>query len=78
TCEPIDLIKSEYKLPDTDKQNAFFSPGMRLLLNQTLLEVMGGKLEIVSPVTDEATEHYSRLQLSIPLMIPEAGFPESA
>ncbi|MGI2905719.1 sensor histidine kinase [Tolypothrix sp. VBCCA 56010] len=75
--EPINLIKSEY-MPDTDKQNAFFSPGMRLLLNQTLLEVMGGKLEIVSPVSNEPSEHYSRLQLSIPLMIPEAGFPESA
>lgn len=78
TSEPIDLIKSEYKLPDTDKQNARFSPGMRLLINQTLLEVMGGKLEIVSLITNELTEHFSRLQISIPLMIPEAGFPESA
>jgi signal transduction histidine kinase len=78
TSEPIDLIKSEYKPSDTDKQNAPFSPGMRLLLNQTLLEVMGGKLEIVSPVTNELTEHFSRLQVSIPLMIPEAGCPQSA
>jgi signal transduction histidine kinase len=76
--EPIDLMKSEYKLPNTDNQNAPFSPGMRLLLNQTLLEVMGGKLEIVSAISNESSEHYSRLQVSIPLMIPEAGFPESA
>ncbi|MBD0302767.1 MAG: sensor histidine kinase, partial [Tolypothrix sp. T3-bin4] len=76
--EPIDLIKSEYKPPDTDKQNASFSPGMRLLLNQTLLEMMGGNLEIVSSVSDKANEHFSRLQVSIPLMIPEAGFLESA
>jgi hypothetical protein len=76
--EPINLIKSEYKLPDIDNQNAPFSPGMRLLLNQTLLEVMGGKLEIVSPISNESIEHFSRLQVSIPLMIPEAGFPESA
>jgi hypothetical protein len=40
--------------------------------------VMGGKLEIISFVTNESTEHFSRLQVSIPLMIPEAGFPESA
>jgi signal transduction histidine kinase len=76
--EPIDLIKFEYKLPDTDKQNASFSPGMRLLINQTLLELMGGKLEIVSLLSNESTEHFSRLQVSIPLMISEAGFPESA
>jgi signal transduction histidine kinase len=76
--ESIDLIKSEYKLPDTDKQNAPFSPGMRLLINQTLLELMGGKLEIVSSVSNESAEHFSRLQVSIPLMISEVGFPESA
>jgi signal transduction histidine kinase len=78
TSEAIDLMKSEYKLPDTDKQNAPFSPGMRLLINQTLLELMGGKLEIVSSVRNEPNQHYSRLQVSIPLMIPEAGFLESA
>ncbi len=78
TSEAIDLMKSEYKLPDTDKQNAPFSPGMRLLINQTLLELMGGKLEIVSSVRNESNEDYSRLQVSIPLMIPEAGFAESA
>ena len=78
TSEAIDLMKFEYKLPDTDKQNAPFSPGMRLLLNQTLLELMGGKLEIVSPISNESTDHFSRLQVSIPLMIPEAGFTESA
>ena len=43
---------------------------MKLLLNQTLLEVMGGKLEIVSYPND--TDEHSRLQISIPLGIREA------
>ncbi len=86
--EPIDLL--------TDKENAALLPGMKLLLNQTLLEAMGGKLEVVAcdhlvsvaldhrqeRSTDillsiaKEPEQHSRLQISIPLVIPEAGFPD--
>ena len=71
--EPIDLIKSEDQLTQIDPRNAALSPGMRLLINQTLLEVMGGKLEILpSTIVEEPLQQVTRLQISIPLVIPEA------
>lgn len=46
---------------------------MRLLINQTLVEVMGGKLEILpSTIAKEPHQEITRLQISIPLVIPEA------
>ncbi|MDZ7961034.1 MAG: HAMP domain-containing sensor histidine kinase [Aulosira sp. DedQUE10] len=73
----IDFIQSQDKAVLTEKDNSGFSPGMKLLLNQTLLEVMRGKLEIVHPTTQAATKEFTRLQVSIPLVIPEAEFPQS-
>lgn len=74
SSESIDLIKNENKSSEITENTAVFSPGMRLLVNQTLLEVMGGKLEIVSSGTaHESTEELTRLQVSIPLMTPEVG-----
>ncbi|MGF2039282.1 MAG: HAMP domain-containing sensor histidine kinase [Nostoc sp. CmiVER01] len=71
--EPIDLIKSEDQLPGIDQENAALSPGMRLLINQTLVKVMGGKLEILpSTITKEPHQEISRLQISIPLVTPES------
>ncbi|MEA5625475.1 HAMP domain-containing sensor histidine kinase [Nostoc sp. UHCC 0251] len=71
--EPIDLIKSEDQLTQIDQGNAVLSPGMRLLMNQTLIEVMGGKLEILpSTIAKETSVQVTRLQISIPLVIPEA------
>lgn len=81
--EPIDFIKSinfidtEDKHPQIGQENPTLSPGMKLLLNQTLLEVMGGKLEIVSsPNHTEASVAFTRLQVSIPLLTPEAELPQ--
>ncbi|MEH1933285.1 MAG: HAMP domain-containing sensor histidine kinase [Nostoc sp.] len=71
--EPIDLIKSEDQPTQIDQKNAALSPGMRLLINQTLVEVMGGKLEILpSTIVKEPLQQFTRLQISIPLVIPEA------
>ncbi|MEH2066045.1 MAG: HAMP domain-containing sensor histidine kinase [Nostoc sp.] len=71
--EPIDLLKSEDHLTKIDQENAALSPGMRLLINQTLMEVMGGKLEILpSTIVKEPLQQFTRLQISIPLVIPEA------
>ncbi|MEH1999022.1 MAG: HAMP domain-containing sensor histidine kinase [Nostoc sp.] len=71
--EPIDLIKSEDQPTQIYQQKAALSPGMRLLINQTLVEVMGGKLEILpSTIAKEPTQQLTRLQISIPLVIPEA------
>jgi signal transduction histidine kinase len=70
--EPIDLLKSDQQQIQID-QKAALSPGMRLLINQTLMEVMGGKLEILpSTIAKEPHQEITRLQISIPLVIPEA------
>lgn len=64
--EPIDLIESKESL---EKENTNLSSEMKLLLNQKLLEVMEGKLEIVpSPITQEVTQNWTRLQISMPLV----------
>ncbi|MEH1982825.1 sensor histidine kinase [Nostoc sp.] len=71
--EPIDLLKSEYLPTQIDEKNTALSPGMRLLINQTLVEVMGGKLEILpSTIVKEPLQQLTRLQISIPLAILEA------
>lgn len=70
--ESIDLIQSGVDSFEIEEDDLNFSPGMKLLLNQTLLEVMGGKLQIVRyPITEETTEDLTRLQVSIPLVISE-------
>ncbi|BAY28289.1 histidine kinase HepN [Nostoc carneum NIES-2107] len=81
--ESIDFIKSIDFLDSPDKaildktENSTLTPGMRLLLNQTLLEEMGGKLEIVPfPTNQPEIPEITRLQVSIPLVIPEAEFPQ--
>lgn len=63
--EPVDLIESENDKNIDEEEIKQLQVGMKLLLNQTLLEVMKGKLEIVS-YPDNRDEH-SRLQISIPL-----------
>ncbi|MEH2068804.1 MAG: HAMP domain-containing sensor histidine kinase [Nostoc sp.] len=66
--EPIDSIKSEELPSQVNLENITLSPGMRLLINQTLVQVLGGKLEILpSPIIKEPPQQLSRLQISIPL-----------
>ncbi len=74
--EPVDLLS---KTPDVEMQpgqTAEFSPGITLLMVQTLLEVMQGRLEVL-PVSDEdaggdsADQNLTRLQCSMPLGTPE-------
>jgi signal transduction histidine kinase len=64
--EPLNLIQSE-SLP----RSASPSPGMALLLNQKLLEQMQAYLEIVSVPKEADNSAFSRIQLTIPLVIPE-------
>lgn len=66
---------SDRKLTVIDEKDWKISPGMRLLLNQTLLETMDGKLEVIS-FAENAQESTSltRIQISIPLVIPGAEF----
>ncbi|PPJ64638.1 sensor histidine kinase [Cuspidothrix issatschenkoi] len=65
TSESLDLITTEN--PEL-QENIDLSPGMKLLLNQSLVELMGGKLEILPlPTNDEKAQQLSRLQISIPI-----------
>ena len=68
----------DYLNPDVfnREQENHVSPGMRLLMNQTILELMGGKLEIVPyPILEEATE-FTRLQISIPQVLVSSASPQ--
>jgi signal transduction histidine kinase len=68
--EPVDLIPSQIDL--TPEQQAL-SSGMKLMLNQILLELMGGKLEILADAKVAATtEKITRLQISIPRPHPKS------
>lgn len=72
--EPIDLLNMANQSSLVDKHQTALSPSMKLLLNQKLLAVMGGKLEILPAPEPLIKEQMTRLQLSIPLAIPEAEF----
>ena len=68
TSESPDLITTEN--PEL-QENIDLSPGMKLLLNQSLVELMGGKLEILPlPTNEEQTQQSTRLQISVPIETP--------
>jgi len=70
--EPINLLQIP---PDELCQDATLSPGLVLLLNQTLLESMQGSLKILqSPMAVDS--QMLRLEVTIPWVIPEDAFPE--
>jgi signal transduction histidine kinase len=79
SSEEINLIASENNTNQENiKDSIEISSGMKLLLNQKLLETMGGKLEIIaSPITTEVTQDCTRLQIAIPLVTPEAELLQS-
>ena len=65
TNESLDLMKSENQ---TTQKNIVLSPGMKLSLNQSLVELMGGKLEILPfPTNQKETSQLTRLQISMPI-----------
>ncbi len=74
--EVVDLLSTTPEVEKSAIQSAELSPGLTLLMAQTLVEVMQGKLEVL-PVSDEelaatsATDNFIRLQCSMPLGIPE-------
>jgi hypothetical protein len=68
--EPVDL--SQTTQSKSVLKNTAPSFGMTLLLTQTILELMQSRLEIVPlPITVDA-DSQTRVQLTIPLMIPES------
>lgn len=72
--EPTDLIESEHKFSEPINGNAARSLGLTLLLSQTLLELMKCRLEIFPISTKVAESDFTRIQLTIPLVIPETVF----
>ena len=71
--EAIDYLNPDVFNREEENQ---VSPGMRLLMNQTILELMGGKLEIVPyPILEEAAE-FTRLQVSIPQGLVSTASPQ--
>ncbi|MBD2308015.1 HAMP domain-containing histidine kinase [Chroococcidiopsis sp. FACHB-1243] len=72
--DSIDVSQSD-RLSPLETKDFAFSPGMILLLTQTLLDLMHCRLEILSmsnsTSTDEENESYTRLQLMIPLVTLE-------
>ncbi|BAY39194.1 histidine kinase [Nostoc sp. NIES-2111] len=74
--EPIDLLKITDETLLEEKHKASLSPAMKVLLSQKLLAAMGGNLEILFSTEINTPEQMTRLQLSIPLAIPEAEFLE--
>lgn len=72
--EPVDLIKQPL-LNQLPSEKAKLSPGMKLLLNQTVMAQMQGKLEIVAH-PNQAASDFTRLQLTIPVVAPETEFLE--
>ncbi len=79
--EMVDLLRSSESASEKMNVNPQLSPGMIFLLNQTLLELMQGRLEIVpvpgAPPLEEGqadSPDVRRIQCSLPLVIPE---PES-
>jgi signal transduction histidine kinase len=75
SSEAIDLVASKEVI---NQENPQLSSGMKLLLNQKLLAVMGGKLEVIpSPITKEVTQDLTRLKVSVPFKTPEAELPQS-
>jgi signal transduction histidine kinase len=72
--EAVDLLSTT---PEPDKQaeqTSEFSPGLTLLMVQSLIKAMQGNLEVVAIPDSEASsmyEHCTRLQCSIPLATAE-------
>lgn len=77
--ETVDLLSQTPEAKEQQSQMGKASPGLTLLMVQTLVEVMQGRLEMV-PVSNEestasSTENFTRLRCSMPLGIPETVEP---
>ena len=74
--EPVDLLE-EISAPDTVNRESLppipqLSPGMKLLISQQLLEMMGGSLEVIPLASgNDDEESITQLQCSLPLTQPE-------
>ncbi len=80
--EPVDLLSTTPEIEKQPDETLKISPGLTLLMVQTLIEVMHGHLEVL-PVSDEdtaddfAAQNFTRIQCSIPLATLECVEQES-
>ena len=66
--ESWDLLKHDLVSDaSNNSDNSKVSSGMRLLMNQTLLSLMNGKLEVLAVPSESEESNFNRTQCSIPL-----------
>ena len=65
--ESWDLLQSTLEQGPGFTSTPQLSPGMRLLMNQTLLELMKGHLQVLAVPSETDTANFTRTQCSIPL-----------
>ncbi|MDJ0553731.1 MAG: HAMP domain-containing sensor histidine kinase [Microcoleaceae cyanobacterium MO_207.B10] len=67
--ESWDLLKHhlEGNTEQSIDDNFQLSPGMRLLMNQTLLGLMNGRLEVLAVPSDGEESNFNRTQCSLPI-----------
>jgi len=70
--EPIDLLKTVAKNPEPLEEDFTISSGLSLTINQIILELMKGRLEVLAVPSDEEKSDWLRIQCSIPLCTEEA------
>lgn len=77
--EPIDLLKniSEDKEPLAVNEDFTLSPGLSLMMSQTILELMKGRLEVIAVPSVEENSKFTKIQCSIPLCTKEVFDAES-
>ncbi len=65
--ESWDLLKHDLELDAKSRDNSKVSSGMRLLMDQTLLSLMNGRLEVLAVPAESEECNFNRTQCSIPL-----------
>ncbi|HEY9871953.1 MAG TPA: HAMP domain-containing sensor histidine kinase [Candidatus Obscuribacterales bacterium] len=83
--DPIDLLLSTRRITNEQpNKTANVSRGLNLLIDQILIELMQGRLEVIDVahprqpqgIAATARPTFTRLQCSIPLLLPEAASSE--
>jgi hypothetical protein len=65
--ESWDLLKRDLEIDGQLGENTNLSSGLRLLMNQTLLGLMNGKLEVLAFPSESEELNFTRTQCSIPI-----------
>ncbi|MUL37618.1 sensor histidine kinase [Gloeocapsopsis dulcis] len=74
--ESLDTMQFEQHMGRLQPEGKSLSPGFKLLLNQTVLELMQASLSFLPISTTTDIVPLTRIQISIPLVIPEAELLE--